>query len=717
MPLEEFLLRVCQYWIAACASPVRGQFQRPADQKVVKLLCQIWKEKELIAADRLPFLTYFPEHRAIQIKSKGLDEWASVKRPFRLFYEENPFHRTIRSFARDKKRYEKWSTESKIQHIESVESVIEHFEAAGISVSRNPQFVGTLVQGFTDIGTTVFGFKEKQELSAKELRAFGAGADIRFTLPGQLEPETQKHVIDDRTLRAALHISSSLKVVPYPALKRQASSVHLRLVGVPGSGKTTALYSMLTAGTTHRLALSPQNVYQLSTTAAPLLVGIDDVHKRDPSFIRNVLDTISLRMQGGDQIRLIVSYPRQEEDAVRAMHPGLFDTSFGAIDLDGRTHGFQRDVTRALCEELHVTMSDERLSDFLMLIDHFDDTPGGIKELLSNYAGMEWPGGLTYNSGPRHVPWENKFRLSSERDKTILRLIAALRTLYRRVVSYQILRELFTAYCGRSPADLDAGIIDLHNDGWFQIERPPLGPAARRGEQYLHTDDVRIPTDAFGISGTFLENLATWTRDHGDFAIEDFRESVAVAMVYRYERHGPARKAHELLEWMVATFPQGTRGITKLGFLLLERDPHRALAVLEHYPAERVLYPLLWMTVSLHCWLVGEDALGNAAAARVEQQVPDQDSDLEEQFGDADYNIIAQWRTVSQQQLREKTANATPSAMLPIFSHLVAWGEHDLVLGCVNAIDPAKLSTGEKKQMKKLQVAALRPPQVNYHPW
>lgn len=50
----------------------------------------------------------------------------------------------------------------------------------------------------------------------------------------------------------------------------------------------------------------------------------------------------------------------------------------------------------------------------------------------------------------------------------------------------------------------------------YEIEEPmPGSEAAQIGERRLRSDWVRIPPNAFGIAGLFLDNLAAWARDNG----------------------------------------------------------------------------------------------------------------------------------------------------------------------------------------------------------
>src|SRR6185369_11539439 len=161
MTIDDFLLRVAEYWVVLSATRPRNRLTlNPELQNVPYVLVALWENRKAIAEGKRKALKYSPERNALQIESIALRTILAetgITRPFKVFYKLGAFAAGIKSFA-GSPAHDQWQ-QGHVPDLTDVAQLVAFFEKREIPIEKNPPFVGTLVQGPVADGVTAIAFK------------------------------------------------------------------------------------------------------------------------------------------------------------------------------------------------------------------------------------------------------------------------------------------------------------------------------------------------------------------------------------------------------------------------------------------------------------------------------------------------------------------------------------------------------------------------------
>jgi hypothetical protein len=522
---EAFLLHLAQYWAVVCATRTdRLAGKDPADQRTTTVILRLYRDRQKIARGAIDGVEYTPETASLRIRGKAFEEsiGKGLKRPFKIFSQDEPFVRSIKTFARTS-AFSAWRKGS-VPDLGRVGKLLDRFQReAFVDLRHDLRYVGVLVATKVRDGDVTIAF---ESLTPAQSRAYSLNLLKRFesdASPTEL-PTVMGCVVvraGDRTaLRAALGVPD-IQIVRHPAVAASKTEIddspyvprHFRVSGRPGAGKTTALCRMAeNAANGFVVVLSEHTSREALSTfvkdRTDVVVVADDAHRLPQG-------ALTVPMRRG--LTCLATYLTMEDTAVRAAHPSLFAADVVAISLDNvHSLTFLKEVTLSIASRLHVGMPENSVDRFVDHLRGWDATPGGIEHYLQDFSGREWDEPGFWLRDDRHTIWENRFSFLAAREQTVLRLIAGIKTLGTDRVSYLTLRTLFVKYSGGSIGELDAAILSLRDTGWFTIdEPPPQSVYGEHGERFIETDWVRIPPNGFGTRGLFLDSMTRWSSEQG----------------------------------------------------------------------------------------------------------------------------------------------------------------------------------------------------------
>lgn len=267
---EAFLLRLAQYWAVVCATRTdRLAGKDPADQRTTTVILRLYRYRQEIARRALAGVEYTPETTSLRIRGKAFEEsiGKGLKRPFKIFSQDEPFVRSIKTFARSK-ALAAWR-KGIAPDLDRVGKLLERFQReAGINLSDDLRYMGVLVATKVRDGEVTIAF---ESLSPAQSRAYSLNLLKRADsgrAPTELPVVAGCVVLragDLPALRAALGIPD-IRVVHHPAIqamKERSEEAeytlrHIRVTGRTGTGKTSLLYRMATNATGFVLIVSPR---------------------------------------------------------------------------------------------------------------------------------------------------------------------------------------------------------------------------------------------------------------------------------------------------------------------------------------------------------------------------------------------------------------------------------------------------------------------------
>lgn len=430
------------------------------------------------------------------------------------------------------------------------------------------------------------------------------------------------HSGDRSALRDALGLkdplanSVPLEGVRHPLHKKvgNPSGKRLRIVGVPGCGKSFFLYQLLAAFEDAEVVILKSleltevadHLRQLRHSACrPLVIVVDNLH-----------DQIGKLQHFTEVLDILLSQPKRRELPVTVLithwsskrleierdvpHRHWESWRFDEINLDNPPQNFICEVVKTACDHLKIDAEEGMRDAFVREIIGWENTPACAVASLWPYRGKSLKSEHGFHPvmlKVRDKAWRYLFEELQKEGipeyAILLRSLSVLRWCGRPKPDVASVWEIATQVGGASESSLDYALERLESAGWIQ----------REGDT-LHSHDLQIfpPTVGLheeGIPSPFLERFSEMVIKDGLPCIRSDRVTVLHHLGQMFWNMELAEKSVEFNDAILRVAPNDVRALCNRGVALVKikktdeglQDLHHAVSL---SPAEldpsRILY-------------------------------------------------------------------------------------------------------------------------------
>lgn len=302
---------------------------------------------------------------------------------------------------------------------------------------------------------------------------FGNDNGIQIIAPG-----------DDVRLRTVTLTGPFADVPPVSAALRSnlrsALNTSARIIGEPGSGKTTAIVSLLERNEQPVVWVSggyrdDELLVSLVHDLNNVVVVLDDFGwQRDVPEHQSPLARITRLQRGGASIRMILSYWTSEAAEVEKQYAHTFyDAQLPEpINLDHPDRGFLASVARAATRSWHITADELAIERTIEFVKRGPDTPHALVTYLRSFAGsaLRVPAAIEV-----FVRWQDRLTalarssaIPDQRRLTLLNVLSMLRLFDFHGVPVRLVEECFAAIGG---TEFATALAALQEEFWVVLRK------------------------------------------------------------------------------------------------------------------------------------------------------------------------------------------------------------------------------------------------------
>lgn len=324
----------------------------------------------------------------------------------------------------------------------------------------------------------------------------------------------------------ALANSVPFNSVEHPTLKNLGDprGKHLRIVGVPGCGKSFFLYQLLSkfddADVVILKSLVLENVEDhlrqlIQYTKRPIVVIIDNLHDliNGSQHFREIVNILlSKSNSNAFPVTIIVTHWSTKRWEIEREIPYRLWESWGfndVLNLDNPTQEFISSVVKAACEHLKIEAEEEMQDAFVNEIIGWENTPACAVASLRHYSGKTLKSKHGFHPVKlevRDAVWKELFAgLQNEEipeATIILRTLSVLRWCGKQKPDLSIVYDIARNVGGALDSALNHALEKLMMTGWVQ-----------RDDETLNSHDLQIFPFTIGlydekVPSLFLEKFS-----------------------------------------------------------------------------------------------------------------------------------------------------------------------------------------------------------------
>jgi len=386
----------------------------------------------------------------------------------------------------------------------------------------------------------------------------------------------------------ALANSVPLEGIPHRAHQKlgNLSGKRLRIVGVPGSGKSFFLYRVLAAFDDADVVILKSLVLteiadhlrQLRQNPRPLVIVVDNLH-----------DQIGKLQHFGEVLGILCGQPEPKPDALpltvlvthwnskrpeieRNVPQAHWDSwGFEEVNLDNPPREFIAEVVKAACEHLEIEAQSGIQDAFVKEIIGWENTPACAVASLLPYRGKSLRGEHGFHPvmlKVRDDVWRHLFKElqhnATPEEATLLRSVSVLRWCGKPKPHFGTVRQIAVQVGAASEAALHQALERLEAGGWVQ-----------RDGTVLSSHDLQIFPPTVGLyeegkPSLFLERFAEMVIRDELPVVHSERVDVLHHLAEMFWNIGHVEKCTDFNNAILVSDPLNVRALCNRGVALIK---------------------------------------------------------------------------------------------------------------------------------------------------
>lgn len=392
------------------------------------------------------------------------------------------------------------------------------------------------------------------------------------------------HSSDVAGLKEALLPDELAQLVPmerlrHPALKDFPTGRRalVRVVGKPGSGKSTALWQLLANQPDSEIILvrsldSQQTWAHLEELLfqgdSKFTLVVDDMQEllaaQQGIGILPAICELSRRSKCVTNI-LVAYRSTSRRQVEQFVSPRQWSTwGFEEISLDGPKREFIRDLVVLACDTLEIRIERNLCERFVDAIADWENTPACALSALLPYRGTQLASGVfPVQLRDRISAWNAAFaalvRAGRNSEVQLLRSVSALRECGLRKVPVRAVEEVFEKVSGAQFGEFEQALTNLQEEGWL-----------RALEGFVSAHDVQIAAEVVGLIGH--EEISPWLQRFQFLLINneltslvEHRRDALLSLAGLYRLHGKLEVTEEICTRLLESLPEDARALCTRG--------------------------------------------------------------------------------------------------------------------------------------------------------